>query len=209
MTERAQDPRPLRSRAALEAALRELIAQRPLSRISVSDVTKHAGVNRSTFYEHYADVADLAASACTAVFDELVAATPTGDRDLPPGDGAPPGSRLADLFSHVAEHAPLYRALLGEDGSARVHNHLLRRFTRAVHAARATARDEPAVYDPAAAFVAGALLGVIVDWLEHDRPVTPGELGAALRPQLAAAAEAARAARNGARTASGARTPGE
>ena len=68
------DPRAQRSRAALEAALRECIGERDLSQISISDITKRAGVNRSTFYEHYCDMHDLAASACTAVFDELVAA---------------------------------------------------------------------------------------------------------------------------------------
>ncbi|NEB76152.1 TetR/AcrR family transcriptional regulator [Streptomyces sp. SID14478] len=178
----------------MEAALRELIAERPLSRISVSDVTKSAGVNRSTFYEHYADVADLAASACTAVFDELVAKTPQNEADSAAPDDAP-GSVLTPLFTHVAEHAALYRALLGDSGSARVHNHLLRRLTVSVQTSRARAAgtpDDVAAYDPTAAFVAGALLGAIVDWLGHDRPIDPDELGAALWPQLLGAAQSVR-----------------
>ncbi|MET9593855.1 TetR family transcriptional regulator [Streptomyces sp. NPDC006516] len=50
--------------AALEAALLALIAERPLSRITVSDVSKQADINRSTFYEHYDDLPTLAAEAC-------------------------------------------------------------------------------------------------------------------------------------------------
>ncbi|MFC8665674.1 TetR/AcrR family transcriptional regulator [Streptomyces sp. NPDC057199] len=216
MPARPMDPRTRRSRSALETALRELIAERDLSQISVSDITKRAGVNRSTFYEHYTDVHDLAAAACTTVFDELVAASPAA---VPPAtpDGGPPDNPLPDLFAHVAEHAPLYRALLGDDGSARVINHLLQRMTVTAHISRSPAQDtgpyeasvpadgavppahladDPVAtgstpHDPAAAFVAGAVLGSVVDWLRHDCPGTPEEMGAALWPLLIGIAAAA------------------
>jgi AcrR family transcriptional regulator len=94
MPARPMDPRTRRSRAALETALRELIAERDLSQISVSDITKRAGVNRSTFYEHYTDVHDLAAAACTTVFDALVAASPAAVPPAGPGR-RPPGQPAA------------------------------------------------------------------------------------------------------------------
>lgn len=187
MTLRAPDPRPGRSRAALENALRELIAERPLAQISVADITKRACVNRSTFYEHYTDVSDLAASACTAVFDELVASTSPADRGR-----TPPADRLAPLFAHVAQYEALYRALLGDDGTVRVHNHLLRVLNRAIHTQRNRGGDPAPAYDPASAFVAGALLGSIVDWLDHGCPLSPQEMSATVSPQLRGALQAAR-----------------
>ncbi|MFD6286263.1 TetR/AcrR family transcriptional regulator [Streptomyces sp. NPDC060205] len=214
MPARSMDPRTRRSRSALETALRELIAERDLSQISVSDITKRASVNRSTFYEHYTDVHDLAAAACTTVFDELVAASPTV---VPPlnAEGSPTVELLPELFAHVAEHAPLYRALLGDDGSARVINHLLHRMTVAAHVRRVPAetagaagaadvpvRPSPAPaptgedpadipHDPAAAFVAGAVLGTVVDWLRRGCPGTPETMAAALWPLLIGTARAA------------------
>ncbi|MEU9191185.1 TetR/AcrR family transcriptional regulator [Streptomyces sp. NPDC048484] len=201
MAAHSMDPRTRRSRAALETALRELIAERDLSQIAVSDITKRAGVNRSTFYEHYTDVHDLAAAACTTVFDGLVAASPMA---VPPlnAEGSPTVDLLPDLFAHVAEHAPLYRALLGDDGSARVINHLLHRMAVAAHVRRvpagATAPPEPAVedpvdipHDPAAAFVAGAVLGTVTDWLRRDCPGTPEAMATALWPLIIGAATAA------------------
>jgi AcrR family transcriptional regulator len=173
------DPRARRSRSALEAALRELIAERDLTKISISDVTKHADVNRSTFYEHYTDLADLAAAACTALFDEFVVMAPVSKQGH---------DQLPKLFAHVAEHAHLYRTLLGADGSARVINHLLHRIaTTATHVRRGAVGD---AHDPAGAFIAGALLGTVMDWLERDCPGTPEEVGAAILPQLVAAAGA-------------------
>jgi AcrR family transcriptional regulator len=182
------DPRTRRSRAALEAALRELIAERDLARISISDVTKRADVNRSTFYEHYTDLEDLAASACTGIFDELVASASVSGLVA---DGEPTHHSLARLFAHVAEHAHLYRTLLGADGSARVINHLLRRITSGAHARRGAVpltevEDHP--HDPAAAFLAGAVLGAVIDWLGRDCPGTPEQMGAAIWPHLVVAA---------------------
>ena len=191
------DPRILRSRSALEETLRALIAERDLSQISVSDLTKRAGVDRSTFYEHYSGVDDLAASACTAVFEQLLAALagPISRRK----SGEEGKANLAVLFEHVAEHAALYKALLGADGSARVIDHLLQRITLGAHAARrpSGALADPLTgelvqipYHPFAVFVAGAIIGTIIDWLRRDRPETPEQMAAAMWPLLRACAAA-------------------
>ncbi|WP_043667039.1 TetR/AcrR family transcriptional regulator [Streptomyces xylophagus] len=181
------DPRVLRSRAALEAALRELVTERELRQISVADLTKRAGVNRSTFYEHYVDVHDLAVAACTATYDQLVAVAPIPHGQLAP-DGGPLPNPMPALFTHVAEHAPLYRALLCDEGSARMINHLLHRITLAARVSRGLPTETGAT-DPVSAFLAGAVLGTVIDWLRHDCPGTPEEIGAAIWPYALACAE--------------------
>jgi AcrR family transcriptional regulator len=181
------DRRVLRSRAALEAALRELVTERDLRQISVADLTKRAGVNRSTFYEHYVDVHDLAVAACTATYDQLVAAAPIPHGQLAP-DGSPLPNPMPALFTHVAEHAPLYRALLCDEGSARMINHLLHRITVAARISRGLPPDTDAT-DPVSAFLAGAVLGTVIDWLRRDCPGTAEEIGAAIWPYAVACAE--------------------
>ncbi|MDJ1130756.1 TetR-like C-terminal domain-containing protein [Streptomyces iconiensis] len=182
------DRRVRRSRTALEAALLELIAERELSQISVSDLTGRADVHRSTFYEHYTDVHDLAASACTQMFDQLITATAA----LPADDISSQEAAhhaLTSVFGHVAEHRPLYRALLGADGSARVMNHLLEQMADGVRTGlgkRARRRTDLTPSAPAAAFIAGALLGTITDWLRRGCPETPEELSATVWPLLLA-----------------------
>jgi AcrR family transcriptional regulator len=187
------DPRARRSKQALVAALLELVADRDLPQIAVADITKLAGVSRSTFYEHYTDVHDLAESACTVVIDELVIGTPMTD----PGVATPEATEnpLVPMFAHFAEHAPLYRSLLGPDGSARVINHLLDRMRIRAWLNRRLASEADAAadlgdipYDPDASLVAGVLVGTAIDWLRHDCPGTPEQLAAAIWPQLLAAA---------------------
>jgi AcrR family transcriptional regulator len=56
------DPRVRRTRQLLEDAFRALIVQKPFESLSIGDITAHAMVNRATFYAHYTDKNDLAAS---------------------------------------------------------------------------------------------------------------------------------------------------
>ncbi|WP_035855286.1 TetR/AcrR family transcriptional regulator [Cryptosporangium arvum] len=189
----AKDPRARRSRRALEHALLELVRTEDLAQISVSDITKHARVSRSTFYEHYVDVHDLAASACTDLFDELVAGLPLADPGLV-DEAEPADNPLVPVYTHFGTHAELYRSLLGPDGSARVLSHLLDRLRVATtvnlrFAARSSARvTESPPGDPLHALIAGAIVGTAVGWLRGDAPGTPEELAARVWPRLLAAA---------------------
>ena len=193
------DRRVRRTRAALQRALIELVADQDLSQISVADVVDSADVSRSTFYDHYRDVHELAEAACTSMIDDLIASltaidpAPTKPSD-PRGD---PNPAVTAFFTHFAEHAGLYRSLLGPTGSARVIEHVRLRTTAAARLSPVLpATDditEPGVADPSdasrdvpAAFVAGALLGVATDWLQGGCPRTPREMTILTEPLLTA-----------------------
>jgi AcrR family transcriptional regulator len=190
------DRRVRRTHAALRRALIELAEDQELSRISVADVAERAGVSRSTFYDHYRDVHELAEAACTAMIDELIEAVPApGPR--PAGLSQVPSDSLVAFFTHLAEHAGLYRSVLGPQGSARVIDHVRRRATVAsyIGARRAgTGDDGPAAvdysadipHDVPAAITAGALIGAATDWLQRGCPRTPAEMAAVTWPLLTA-----------------------
>ncbi|MGW0708139.1 TetR/AcrR family transcriptional regulator [Streptomyces sp. NPDC002643] len=153
------DRRVRRTRAALQRALIDLVEERDLAHISVADVVERADVNRSTFYAHYQDVHELAEAACTSMIDDLIGVVLTLDPALPippdpsdapsssgdqgpseapgpAGDHGPaedPDPPLTAFFAHFAEHAGLYRSLLGPTGSARVIEHVRLRTTAAAH----------------------------------------------------------------------------
>jgi AcrR family transcriptional regulator len=127
------DRRVRRTQAALARALLRLVEERDLSRIAVADVAELAGVSRSTFYDHYRDVHELAEAACTAMIDRLIESLPMPglDADDPLAEAA---ASLEAFFASLAEHAGLYRALLGPQGSARVADHIRRRTAAAIEA---------------------------------------------------------------------------
>ena len=49
----------LRSRRLINDALADLLQEKPLDKITVTDVVNRAGINRGTFYAHYADIPDV------------------------------------------------------------------------------------------------------------------------------------------------------
>lgn len=48
-----------RTKYALAAALKERMAQKPIDKISIHDLTESCGIRRQTFYYHFEDVYDL------------------------------------------------------------------------------------------------------------------------------------------------------
>lgn len=49
----------VRSRKLIRGALAELLHEKPLDKITVTDVVKRANINRGTFYAHYLDIPDV------------------------------------------------------------------------------------------------------------------------------------------------------
>ncbi|MGP3916551.1 TetR-like C-terminal domain-containing protein [Nonomuraea sp. 10N515B] len=87
-------------------------------------------------------------------------------------------SRRRPFFASVAEHAGLYRSLLGSQGSACVVDHIRGRIAEVIHGhlVEADVGEWPTgvLHDVTAAFTAGALIGVTVDWLQ--RGWSPAEM---------------------------------
>lgn len=54
-----QDARVRYTQKVLKEALLQLLEQKPVNRITVKEVCERAGLNRATFYTHYADCFDL------------------------------------------------------------------------------------------------------------------------------------------------------
>lgn len=192
------DRRVRRTHATLQSALIQLVEQKDLGQVSVSDVVEAAGVSRSTFYDHYRDVHELAEAACTSMIDTLIESLPVLDPGLIETPENPEGS-LLDFFTNLAEHAGLYRSLLGPQGSARVIDHIRRRITAAVYVAvrladaseggaPETVSSVDLPHDVPASFMAGSLIGVATDWLQRGCPKTPAEMAALTWPLLILAA---------------------
>jgi probable dihydroxyacetone kinase regulator len=52
------------TKRALEDSLKKLLLQKPLSKITISDIANDCGINRMTFYYHFKDIYDLIEWIC-------------------------------------------------------------------------------------------------------------------------------------------------
>ena len=110
------DRRKRKSRAALQKALLDLLAEKPYAAITVDDIAARADVARATFYAHYHDKTALLLEATRELLGDLavqVAAVVPHDRLVFSGDG------VRVVFAHAQAHSALYRLILTGEGRPR------------------------------------------------------------------------------------------
>src|SRR6188768_3406054 len=106
------DPRIARTQGSLQQAALELATERDLDAITVADIAERAGVNRSSFYQHYSDKDTLLADAIDAVA-ETAGTDLSGISEITPD----PPAVLVDYLRHVDENAAVYSRIFGDHGS--------------------------------------------------------------------------------------------
>lgn len=184
------DPRVARTRRSLQRALLELARTRDLDDVTVADIVERAGVNRSSFYQHYSGKDTLLADAIDAALVEDGAALPPL-MDLVQVD---PPSGLVAYLAHFEANAGVYARVLGEHGSpvvvARLHERVHEIAREGIQSSQTHAFDGMPV-DVAAAGIAGSVVAVLGAWLALEpRPgvetaaewiwrvlIGPGEVG--------------------------------
>lgn len=190
MTHEKEDLRVRRTQKMLQEALIDLISERSLESISVSDIAERAMVNRATFYRHYHDKDALMEKIFAGVVEQMVARIGQPGRPVTLRDASDPPAHWVKLFEHIGQNHRLYEAMLGPRGNpalvARLREQIMvigrerlgaRERVRAKHnvASQSTARVDVPV-DFVTVCVANTLLGAITWWLDTGRVYTPEQM---------------------------------
>ncbi|MBQ7360243.1 MAG: TetR/AcrR family transcriptional regulator [Lachnospiraceae bacterium] len=72
----------IRSRKLINSALADLLQEKPLDKITVTDVVKKAEINRGTFYAHYADIPDVINHLIQQTFSDITAVISTPPQNI-------------------------------------------------------------------------------------------------------------------------------
>ncbi len=154
-----------------------LAQTRDVARITVSDVTAEAGLNRTTFYLHYPDIATL----LDAVIDELMDRLGEGARTLLARDRTADGEWRETFYHTLVEQPLLFISLLRSTAREKLVSRLMQE-----HETFFLARwekDEITVPEgwpdlqTCATFAAGGVHALTVNWLVAGMPQTPEEIG--------------------------------
>jgi AcrR family transcriptional regulator len=172
--ERATDPRPARTRAAIVGAVSEVIAD-PAARgeISVNAIARAAGVSRSAFYAQFSDLDELAVALLVDAFRDIGLDDVDARRE--PGADARTLAQESSrrLVAHIDERRAFYRASLDWRLSGRVHESVVDAYAQQVLATMAVldAGVPPDVVpEDAARFIAGGAIAVLTAWLRDEAP---------------------------------------
>jgi AcrR family transcriptional regulator len=177
------DPRAIRTREKLIGAFHQAIRESDPRNMSVSALARAAGVNRTSFYEHFASPEDLAITALSELFD-VISNADIAMRAQHAVTGAEASRRaLHEIVSFVAAQRDSYARVLGPGAAPRLLHAAAGAFTERTVLALEPMDVRPAEADPrvTAQFLAGGVLGVIGAWLADPDPVQgPDELVEAL-----------------------------
>ncbi|MEH0974048.1 TetR/AcrR family transcriptional regulator [Micromonospora sp. CPCC 205546] len=167
--QRKPDPRAESTRRQLAAAVLDLASQRDLSLITVSDIANRAGVNRATVYLHSADRDSLLVGALESWMSRIAELAARCCPSRPGMDVTAAPDELVGLFREFEQDAALFRRILGADGSGKL-VHRLQNVVREHVRRHLPEQEEPGgvPHDLRAAFLSGALLGVVGHWLSQD-----------------------------------------
>lgn len=183
------DLRVRRTLDSIRDTLVALVAKKGLDAVTVEEIARRAGVNRTTFYRHYKGKYELLENLLAKAMDEL-------DESMGPPESRPsrfkpdevpaPWSRF---FERIEENADLYRAILRSAGGAWFQVRLRVRVERLLHGkgiGPISSKKRPGLADPlptaiSVAFSASLFVGVAIWWLEFGTAFSAAQVATWLR----------------------------
>lgn len=159
------------TKRALSAALKTLLLQKPLNRITINDIADECGINRMTFYYHFKDIYDLVEWTCV----EDAARALEGKRTY---DTWQQG--FLNIFHAVLENKPfilnVYHSVSREQVELYLYKLTYELLIGVVEekAAGMTVRDEDKRF--IADFYKYAFVGLMLNWIRGDMKENPEEI---------------------------------
>lgn len=102
------DARVRYTRMIIEQSFLELLKEKPVGKITVTELCEKAQINRATFYKHYLDVPDLLEKIEEALFSQI--------RESFGSEKVKLKEFLVGMMNYTKAHQERYMALGGENG---------------------------------------------------------------------------------------------
>ena len=162
---------PKTTKQALEDSLKRLLLQKPLNKITISDITEDCEVNRMTFYYHFRDIYDLVEWSC----EEDAKRALNGKKTYETWQEG-----FYQIFQAVEENKPFIMNVYHSVSREQVENYLYKvTYDLVVGVVEEKAADM-AVRQEDKEFIAHvykyAFVGLMLDWIRNDMKGSPKEL---------------------------------
>ena len=156
------------TKRALEQSLKNLLLKKPLTKITVGDITDDCGINRMTFYYHFKDIYDLVEWSCLEDAKRALDEKKTYDTWQ---------QGLLQIFKAVQENKPFILNV-----SRCVHREQVEKYLQPLvdqlllnvineEAAGITVRDEDKQF--IAQVYSYMFIGLMLDWIKDDMRKDP------------------------------------
>lgn len=159
------------TKRALEQSLKNLLLKKPLTKITVGDITDDCGINRMTFYYHFKDIYDLVEWSCLEDAKRALDEKKTYDTWQ---------QGLLQIFKAVQENKPfilnVYRCVHREQVEKYLQPLVNQPLLNVINeeAAGITVRDEDKQF--IAQVYSYMFIGLMLDWIKDDMREDPQQI---------------------------------
>lgn len=172
--ERKPDRRVRRTRALLRQGLAQLMGEKSVNEVTVTELVDLVDINRSTFYLHYRDIPHMLECVEQELYDQVHQAM---EKNLTGGFEGSNLPFLEDVFSILFANRDICAALLGPRGDIGFLHHIEEMLSKYI--LTPLQRTEPerrteVVYRYAFCVAGG--MGLIKDWLSRGCPESPQDM---------------------------------
>lgn len=159
------------------SAMLDLLEEQPLDTISVTDLTKRAGVSRTSFYRYFETTYDVV-QAIEDDYDEQFPRELQAVQDLlelgnDTGNGTSP--QELEYAQVIVDSFRTYRILTGPNGEPSFEAHMRNRISRIFSQALEAKLGRGPKTEVATAFLTGARMSLLEWWGQHEKEVDPVE----------------------------------
>ena len=163
----------IRSRKLIKEALADLLMEKPLDKITVTDVVNRAQINRGTFYAHYADIPDVIHHLIQNTFADIrqaLSEQPNFPRNIP-------HTLLQRIQTILEADLAFYRKIMNSSASAMMQEQLVQvMLDYLLQREKELAGVNHEQYVLMIRFCAGGLSNLYHDWFAGKLPFSLDEL---------------------------------
>jgi len=171
-----------KTKQLIQKSFLQILEKKPFESITVGDITKHAKINRGTFYLHYIDKFDLLDKIEQQLFEDLgnhidqLQSRYTSIQSFEKGQ-----EQIAStLFSFIEMQLPTLKIFLSEHGRAGFHLRFRAAFAEKVRGNleknESFTANLPVPMEYFLSFITSAFLGLIEQWVQNGLDKTPQEM---------------------------------
>lgn len=167
------DRRVKRTKKALRDALLSLLEKKPITEISVTELTTLADVNRATFYFYYTDLLDMLQQIQNEAYQSFKEVISESTPSITTIEGFT--DYAESLLTYCKEHETLVKFIIKNDTNNQLYKQIQTLMLNNIPNSKEVFDvNNPARYSTN--YILNAMVGIMIDWMDEGMKIPPHEL---------------------------------
>lgn len=167
------DRRVKRTKKALRDALLSLLEKKPITEISVTELTTLADVNRATFYFYYTDLLDMLQQIQNEAYQSFKEVISESTPSITTIEGFT--DYAESLLTYCKEHETLVKFIIKNDTNNQLYKQIQTLMLNNIPNSKEVFDvNNPARYSTN--YILNAMVGIMIDWMDEGMKIPPREL---------------------------------